>query len=135
MRSPVSVQIFATDINEAAIEKARRGTYIENIAADVSAERLARFFTRAGGIPGRQKGPRTVRLLPARPVTDPTFSRMDLVSCRNVLIYLDSVQESVFSRGSISPSIPEASCYWENRKRHVSSPGLFAPWTGRRACT
>lgn len=48
MRSRVSPQIFGTDINDAAIEKARRGVYIENIAADVSPERLVRFFVRTG---------------------------------------------------------------------------------------
>ena len=48
MRSRVPLQVFATDINEAAIEKARRGMYIENISADVSPERLARFFVREG---------------------------------------------------------------------------------------
>ena len=48
MRSRVPLQLFATDINDAAVEKARRGVYIENIAADVSPERLARFFVRTG---------------------------------------------------------------------------------------
>ena len=72
MQSSVSVQIFATDLNEAAIEKARRGAYIENIAADVSAERLARFFTRSGTeFQVSRKGPRSVRLLPARPADRP----------------------------------------------------------------
>ena len=73
MRSRVPLQIFATDINEAAIEKARRGVYIENIAADVSPERLARFFVRAGeGIPGQQDASGSVHLLPARPAERPS---------------------------------------------------------------
>ena len=99
MRSSVSVQVFATDINEAAIEKARRGLYIENIAADVSAERLARFFIRAGTEFQVGRRLRDLCVFSRHDVlTDPAFSRMDLVSCRNVLIYLDSVHEQALSR-------------------------------------
>jgi hypothetical protein len=103
MRSSVSVQVFATDINEAAIEKARRGAYIENIATDVSAERLARFFTRAGT--EFQVGRRVPDLCVFSRhdlLTDPAFSQMDLVSCRNVLIYLDSVARTGVSTAAIS---------------------------------
>jgi len=84
-----SVQIFGTDVSEAAVVKARAGIYPEKIAADVSPERLARFFTRIGG---KFQISKTVRALCvfARHdlVRDPPFSRLDLISCRNVLIYL-----------------------------------------------
>jgi two-component system CheB/CheR fusion protein len=83
------LQIFATDLSEGAIKRAREGFYPENIAADVSMERLRRFFSKVEG------GYRISKLLrdlcvfaPQNLVKDAPFSRMDLISCRNVLIYL-----------------------------------------------
>ena len=98
MRSRVSLQVFATDLNEAAIEKARRGVYLENIAADISPERLARFFVRGGKEYIVNRKLRDLCVFSRHDLlSDPPFSRMDLVSCRNVLIYLDSTQERAFS--------------------------------------
>ena len=105
MRSRVPLQVFATDINEAAIEKARRGVYIENIAADVSPARLARFFVRQGK--EYQVGRKLRDLCIFSPhdlLNDPPFSRMDLVSCRNVLIYLDSMQVSMTRARAFPPT-------------------------------
>ena len=83
------VQIFGTDIDGEAVERARRAVYSANIERDVSAERLARFFVRTDT--GYQVG-RRVRDLTVFSVQDvakdPPFSRMDLVSCRNLLIYM-----------------------------------------------
>src|SRR6185369_11235457 len=84
-----SVQIFGTDVSEAAVAKARTGIYSEKITADVSPDRLARFFNR---VDGKFQISKTVRALCifARHdlIQDPPFSRLDLISCRNVLIYL-----------------------------------------------
>ncbi|MCG8608669.1 PAS domain-containing protein, partial [bacterium] len=86
------IQIFATDVSEAAVEKARQGQYLENITADVSPQRLRRFFVKTEG--GYQIS-QTVRDLCVfarqNVVQDPPFSHIDLISCRNVLIYLGSV--------------------------------------------
>ena len=99
MRSRVPCKIFATDINDAAIEKARRGTYVENIATDVSQQRLNRFFERVGREFQTGKRLRDLCIFSQHDLlNDPPFSRMDLVSCRNVLIYLDSMQEHALSR-------------------------------------
>ena len=93
MQSRVPLQVFATDINEAAIEKARRGRYIENITGDVSPERLARFFVRAGSGFQVSRRLRDLCIFSRHDLlNDPPFSRMGLVSCRNVLIYLDSMR-------------------------------------------
>jgi len=84
------IKIFGTDISEVAIEKARAGKYLENIVADVAPERLGRFFVRVEGR-GYQinKAVRDLCVFARQDVTrDPPFSNMDLVSCRNVLIYL-----------------------------------------------
>lgn len=92
-----AVQIFGTDISEDALETARAGRYIENIARNVSAERLQRFFVREDDY---YRVARTVRdcctFAQQNVAHDPPFSRMDLISCRNLLIYLDpSLQRRV----------------------------------------
>ena len=92
-------EIFATDISAAAIEKARAGIYTDAALAHVSPPRLARFFTRTER--GRQvtKAIRDVCVFAKHNVAqDPPFSKLDLVSCCNVLIYLGSVlQRKVLS--------------------------------------
>ncbi|HEY1718313.1 MAG TPA: chemotaxis protein CheB [Verrucomicrobiae bacterium] len=83
------IQIFATDIREAVIEKGRRGYYAEGIETEVSPERLRRFFTKEDGGYRISKTIRDLCVFAKQNVTaDPPFSRMDLVSCRNLLIYL-----------------------------------------------
>ncbi|HLL22802.1 MAG TPA: chemotaxis protein CheB, partial [Kofleriaceae bacterium] len=86
------VQIFGTDLSERAIEFARAGEYPEGSVGNVSPERLERYFTRT------PKGWRIRKEVRERCVfvrhdltADPPFSRVDVVSCRNVLIYLDPV--------------------------------------------
>ncbi|MEX2207781.1 MAG: chemotaxis protein CheB [Myxococcota bacterium] len=85
------VQIFATDINDASsLQKARAGVYPDSIEAEVSSERLRRFFSKEEG--GRYRVARNVRDLCVfakhNVAADPPFSHMDLISCRNLLIYL-----------------------------------------------
>jgi two-component system CheB/CheR fusion protein len=84
------LQVFATDLNDALLDKARHGLYAKSLAQDVSAERLRRFFVEEEG------GYRVIKALRELVVfarqnllTDPPFSRLDLISCRNLLIYLD----------------------------------------------
>ncbi len=88
--SGISLQVFASDIDADAVATAREGLYPASIAADVSKERLARFFSKEDG-----GGYRVLPELRAAVVftvqdllIDPPFSRLDLVSCRNLLIYL-----------------------------------------------
>jgi two-component system CheB/CheR fusion protein len=86
------LQIFATDIDSRAINQARGGLYPSSISADVSPERLARFFTmEADGSAFRvNKGIRDILVFSEQDVNkDPPFSKLDLVSCRNLLIYLN----------------------------------------------
>jgi two-component system CheB/CheR fusion protein len=90
------IQVFATDIDEAAIATARTGRYPSTLLMGLSPERLARFFT--AGVDGTYTVNKEVRELctfSAHSLTrDPPFSRLDLVSCRNLLIYLDSDLQS-----------------------------------------
>jgi len=92
-----SIQIFGTDISPEALEKARAGRYIENIARNVSAERLERFFVRDGEYYCVDKTVRDLCTFARHDVvSDPPFSRMSLISCRNLLIYLSApAQRSV----------------------------------------
>ncbi len=84
------VQIYATDIDKEALETGRRGAYPENIAEQVSHDRLSRFFTRdANGMYQVNKRLREmVVFAPQNLISDPPFSKLDMVSCRNVLIYI-----------------------------------------------
>ncbi len=92
------LQIFATDLNEALLEKARHGLYAKSLAQDVSPERLRRFFEEVDG------GWRVSKLLREQVVfarqnvlSDPPFSRLDLITCRNLLIYLEpELQKKIF---------------------------------------
>jgi two-component system CheB/CheR fusion protein len=84
------LQIFATDLSEAAIEKARTGFYTDTIADEVSPERLQRFFVKLDDHYQISKTIRDLCIFARHDVArDPPFSRLDLVSCRNLLIYLD----------------------------------------------
>jgi len=97
-RNP-SLQIFATDLSETALAKARDGTYPSSIARDVSPERLQRFFSKMGDHYRISKAIREMCVFARHDLTrDPPYSRMDLISCRNLLIYLEpSLQEVVFA--------------------------------------
>jgi two-component system, chemotaxis family, CheB/CheR fusion protein len=86
-----SVQIFGSDISELAIDKARSGTYTKTELDGVSSKRLSDFFTK---INGRYKVKRQIRDMCIFAyhnfLKDPPFGRIDLISCRNVLIYMES---------------------------------------------
>ncbi len=88
------VQIFATDIDEAAIATAREGVYTLNDAADVSPERLRRFFTKEGDSYRIRREIREMVLFANHNVLkDPPFSHLDMVTCRNMMIYLNSTAQ------------------------------------------
>ena len=84
-----SLQIFATDLDRDAIDKARQGVYPANIAADVSAERLQRFFIREdSGYRIGKEIREMVTFATQNVVMDPPFTKLDILICRNLLIYL-----------------------------------------------
>jgi two-component system, chemotaxis family, CheB/CheR fusion protein len=85
----MSIQIFGTDISEGSIEKARAGHYPFSIAANVSPERLQRYFVKTDSGYQIHKAIRDYCVFACHNVAkDPPFSRIDLLSCRNLLIYL-----------------------------------------------
>jgi len=85
-----SLQIFATDLDREAVEKARIGLYPKNVIADVSEERLDRFFVQEDlGYRVCKEIREMVIFAPQNLVMDPPFSKIDLLTCRNLLIYLE----------------------------------------------
>ncbi|MDD1676053.1 MAG: PAS domain-containing protein [Methanomicrobiales archaeon] len=85
----VRVQIFATDLDQGVIETARIGRYPSNIAMDVSPVRLDHFFSKEDDhYRIRQEVRETVIFAPQNVISDPPFTHMDILSCRNLLIYL-----------------------------------------------
>lgn len=92
MATDIHVQIFGTDVDEEGIAKARSGIYPESIAANVSQERLKRFFDRVDRSYRVNTIIREMCIFARQDMTkDPPFSDLDLISCRNVLIYFGPV--------------------------------------------
>ena len=86
----LTLQIFATDIDDDAIEKARKGVFLSNISADVSPERLNRFFTIEGdGFRINSMIREMVVFAPQNVIKDPPFTKLDILTCRNMLIYME----------------------------------------------
>src|SRR3989441_1413686 len=91
-RADIPFQLFGTDLRQGSIEKARAGTYPESVGADVSPERLRRFFVKVESGYRINKTIRDICVFARHNLLqDPPFSRIDVISCRNVLIYLEPV--------------------------------------------
>jgi two-component system CheB/CheR fusion protein len=90
----IPVQIFATDLNERAIEKARAGTYLKTALLNVSAQRLRKFFLKSNDHYQVIKPIRDMCIFASHNLLrNPPFSRMDIISCQNLLIYLESAPQ------------------------------------------
>ncbi|MEY3894769.1 MAG: hypothetical protein RLZZ214_288, partial [Verrucomicrobiota bacterium] len=92
------LQIFATDLDRDAIDKARQGIFLENILADVSPEQLRRYFIKEErGYRVRTEIREMVIFSPHSLIKDPPFTKLDILSCRNLLIYLaPEMQKKLF---------------------------------------
>ena len=119
-------KLFGTGPKRAWIQTARAGLYPESIARDVSPERLGQFFIR------EENGYRISKTLRDRCVFarhnlfgDPPFSQMDLVSCRNVLIYMEPVLQKMSCPSSITLLSPPAFSCWVLPKAPPASPTIF----------
>jgi len=93
--SLIPIQFFGTDISETSVARARNGVYPENIQGDVSPERLRRFFTKVEDGYRVSKSIRDTCIFAQHNLlSDPPFSQMNLICCRNLLIYLEPVLQS-----------------------------------------
>ncbi|MEC4683913.1 MAG: chemotaxis protein CheB [Nitrospirota bacterium] len=91
LRMPFKVQIYATDLDADSITKARGGFYLPNISQDVSANRLQHFFVKEDNGYRVMKGIRDMVVFAVQDVIkDPPFTKLDILSCRNLMIYLES---------------------------------------------
>ncbi|HUG12589.1 MAG TPA: chemotaxis protein CheB [Opitutaceae bacterium] len=89
VRTKLSLQVYATDLDRDAIDRARQGFFGENIAAVVSPARIARFFTKEETGYRVKKEIRTAVVFAVQNlIMDPPFTKLDMISCRNLLIYL-----------------------------------------------
>jgi two-component system, chemotaxis family, CheB/CheR fusion protein len=122
------IQLFGTDVNERGIEKARTGIYGERIALEISPERLRRFFTKVDEGYRVSKGVRDLCVFAKQNLAaDPPFSRMNLVACRNLLIYLGSDLQR-----KIMPILhyalrPSGFLFLGNAESVAGFPEFFAP--------
>ena len=95
LNQDIDIQVYATDIDEDAIARARTGIYPIGIAADVSQEHLRHFFTKTENRYIVKREIRETMVFAAQDIIrDPPFSRVDLICCRNLLIYLNSVLQA-----------------------------------------
>lgn len=124
------VQIFATDIDADVVERARQGDYPESIAADVPPDRLKRFFIRKDSAYRiKQEMREMVIYAEQNVISDPPFSRLDLISCRNLLIYLDmDLQKQIIPMFHYCLN-PGGICSWALRKPSAAFPTCSSPWT------
>jgi len=129
--SRATLQVFATDVNARSIDKARIGIYGREIATEMSPERLHRFFTEV------EDGYRICRNIREACVfsrhdvlADPPFSRIDLVSCRNVLIYMDpQLQQRILPL--LHYALRPEGCLWLGSSETIgSSRDLFDELVG-----
>jgi PAS domain S-box-containing protein len=127
LESPPAIQVFASDIDEQALGRARAGVYPDSIAADLSPERLARFFVREGQYHRVKRELREMVLFsPHNVLRDPPFSKLDMVSCRNLLIYINrQTQERVLEIFHFALK-PGGFLFLGTSETAEGVPGLFA---------
>jgi len=122
------IQVFATDLDEQALAVARDGRYPATIAADVSEERLRRFFVREGDQFRIRREVRDLVVFAVHSILrDPPFSRINLLTCRNLMIYLDrDLQQQVCSILHYA-LLPTGYLFLGTSETAESPMGLFAP--------
>jgi two-component system CheB/CheR fusion protein len=128
----ITLQIFATDLDQQAIEKARVGVFPANIVADVSAKRLDRFFVKMKrGYQVAKSIREMIIFAPQDIIMDPPFTKLDLVSCRNLLIYLTpELQKKLLPLFHYSLN-PGGFLFLGSAESIGSHANLFAPLDGK----
>jgi two-component system CheB/CheR fusion protein len=128
----MTLQIFATDLDKHAIEKAREGVFPANIAADVPAKRLDRFFDKMErGYQVAKSIREMIMFAPQNIIMDPPFTKLDLVSCRNLLIYLSpELQKKLLPLFHYSLN-PGGFLFLGNAETVGNFTNLFAPLAGK----
>lgn len=127
MARPPRIQIFASDINEAALNVARAGAYPINIETDISASRLLGYFDRddAGRYHIRPGVRGSIMFARHNVLSDPPFSRLDLVCCRNLLIYLDRTAQAAVLKTIAYALKPDGYLFLGNTESPDAAGTLF----------
>ncbi len=135
LKPPVSfaIQIFATDLDRDAIARARQGFYPKSACNGVSPERLSRFFVKEDrGYRVRKEIRESVIFAPQNLIMDPPFTKLDILSCRNLLIYLlPEVQRKLIPLFHYSLS-PGGLLFLGSAETIGSASDLFAPVNARQ---
>ena len=128
----LQIQIFATDLDKDAIEKARQGVFPSNISADVPKARLNRFFTKEQpGYRVRKEIRELVIFAPQNLILEPPFTKLDILSCRNLLIYLTTdVQKKLIPLFHYSLN-PGGILFQGSAETIGDFTNLFTPLTGK----
>jgi len=125
-----ALQVFATDLDRDAIVRARQGFFKPGIAEEVSAQRLERFFNAEdGGYRVRKEIREMVVFAPQNLIMDPPFTRLDLLSCRNLLIYLTPVLQKKLMLLFHYSLVPGGVLCLGNSESIGSFTDLFVPWS------
>jgi len=124
-------QIFATDLDDDAIATARAGRYPPNIAQDVTPDRLQHFFIKdpddRGGFKVKKSLREKVVFAVHSVIKDPPFTRLDCLSCRNLLIYLESEQQDRLIPSFHYALNPDGVLFLSSSESIANHPALFAP--------
>jgi two-component system, chemotaxis family, CheB/CheR fusion protein len=125
MESKISFKLFASDIHEVSLKKAREGYYPGDIDTEVGEERLKRFFTKEnGGYRVKKELREQVVFTPQNLLSDPPFSRTDLIVCRNLFIYLKrDIQNDV--RDLFHYALNPAGFLMLGTSEHLENTNLF----------
>lgn len=124
----IKVQIFASDISESSISKARAGVYSRQDVRRISENRLSRYFTKIESSYHINKEIRDLCIFASHNfVKDPPFAKLDLVSCRNVLIYLDSYLQKKAFKTFHYGLLPAGMLLLGKSESTNYTPGLFEP--------
>ncbi|HEY0458538.1 MAG TPA: PAS domain S-box protein [Pyrinomonadaceae bacterium] len=127
LADPPKIQVFATDVDDEAINQAREHIYTQSIEADVSPERLKRFFVKEGKFYRIKKELRElVMFAPHNVLRDPPFSKLDMISCRNLLIYLNRDTQPRLMEIFHFALAPHGYLFLGNSETAEASPELFA---------
>jgi two-component system CheB/CheR fusion protein len=131
-KAKFTIQLFATDLDKDAIEKARQGIFPANISTDVSEARLKRFFTKEEhGYRVRKEIREMVIFAPQNLIMDPPFTKLDILSCRNLLIYLTpEVQKKLIPLFHYS-LLPGGILFQGSAETIGDGTALFSPLSGK----
>jgi two-component system CheB/CheR fusion protein len=125
----LNIQIYATDLDDDAIATARAGRYPPNIAQDVTPERLRRFFTKDQGDQGGYKVKKDIRDMVVfavqNVIKDPPFTKLDLLSCRNLMIYLETELQNRLIPNFHYALRPDGVLFLSTSESITSRPDLF----------